>query len=194
MTVRAEGRMRGLAGLILIALSAAACKAPEASPSSELDATGILLVGVGEPVQARPPSEDFAVAFSGALELAEAHGDDLGYPWIDPSSGELVLSAVTARGRDLLQTASIPVPHRIRDVAHGAGELRRIQDDATFLRAQGVPGAELIYQTVPDHRDNRALIVISAMSRPLLEYLAGHYPVDALAVEVNPAGSQAGAP
>jgi hypothetical protein len=173
----------------LLALAVAACNAPDASPSSNVDATGILLVGIDEPVQARPPSEDVAVAFSRAMELAEANGDDLGYPWIDPSSGELVLSVVTPRGRALLQAASIPVPHRIRDVAHGATELRRIQDDATFLNAQGVPGADLIYMTVPDHRDNRALIVIRAMSRPLLEYLAGHYPVDALAVAVSPPGS-----
>jgi hypothetical protein len=184
--------MRRLVGLISIALLVAACNAPAASPSSRLDATGILLVGIGEPVQARPPGEDFAVAFSQAMELAEANGDDLGYPWIDPSSGELVLSAATPRGRDLLQAASITVPHRIRDVGHGAGELRRIQDDVTFLRSRGVPGAELIYATVPDHRDNRALIVISAMSRALLEYLAGHYPVDALAVEVNAAGPRGG--
>jgi hypothetical protein len=153
-----------------------------------------LLVGIDEPVQAMPPSEGFAAAFSDAMVLAEANGDDLGYPWIDPSSGELVLSAVTQRGRDLLAAAGITVPHRIRDVAHGATELRRIQDDVTFLRAQGVPGAELIFETVPDHRDNRALIVISAMSRPLLDYLAAHYAVDALAVEVNPAGPQGGAP
>jgi hypothetical protein len=181
--------MRGLRGLISIALAVAACAAPPATPASDVDATGILLVGVGEQVQARPPGEDFAVAFSRAMELAEANGADLGYPWIDPSSGELVLSAVTPRGRDLIEAANIVVPHRIRDVAHGAGELRQIRDDATTLRARGVPGAELIYATVPDHRDNRALIVISAMSRPLLEYLAGHYPVDALAIQVQPAGA-----
>jgi hypothetical protein len=35
-----------------------------------------------------------------------------------------------------------------------------------------VAGADLIYMTAPDHRDNRTLIVISAMSQPLLEYLA----------------------
>jgi hypothetical protein len=93
---------------------------------------------------------------------------------------------VTPRGRDLIQAAGIAVPYRIRDVAHGAGELRKIQDDATFFASQGVPGADLIYSTYPDYRDNRAVIVISSMSRPLLEYLAEHYPVDALAVQVAP--------
>ena len=40
--------------------------------------------------------------------------------------------------------------------------------------------------TIPDYRDNRALIVISEMSRPLLDYLAEHYPADAIAVQVDP--------
>ena len=79
------------------------------------------------------------------MELAEANGEDLGYPWVDPATDELVLSAVTPRGRELIEAAGISVPHRIRDVAHGAAELRRIQDDATFLNGQGVADAELIY-------------------------------------------------
>jgi hypothetical protein len=127
------------------------------------------------------------MALSGALVLAEANGNDLGYPWID-SSGVLVVSTVTSRGRDLIQAARIAVPFRVRDVTHGAGELRHILDDTTFLGSRGVPGAELVFATVPDYRDNRALIVLSAMSRPLLEYLAAHYPVDALAVQVDPSG------
>ena len=63
----------------------------------------------------------------------------------------------------------------------------------TFLHSRGVPDSELIYATIPDHRDNRALIVISAMSPSLLGYLAAHYPPDALAVQVDPAGA-GGAP
>ncbi len=177
---------RRVVAVIWIALAVAACDGSEASPSANLDSTGILLVGVGEQVQAGgPASEALKVAYSDAIVLGEANGNDVGYPWIDPS-GMLVVSAVTPRGRDLIQAARIAVPYRVRDVTHGAGELRKIQDDATFLLTQGVPGAEVIYMTVPDYRDNRALIVISAMSRPLLEYLAAHYPVDALAIQVDP--------
>jgi hypothetical protein len=178
---------RRLVAVIVIALAAVACDGSEASPSANLDSTGILLVPVGEQVQGGPATEAFKVAHSDALVLAEANGNDLGYPWID-TSGVLVVSAVTQHGRDLIQAARIAVPYRVRDVTHGAGELRKIQDDATFLLTQGVPGAELIYRTVPDYRDNRALIVISSMSRPLLEYLAAHYSIDALAVQVDPSG------
>lgn len=188
--------MRSLAHMVSLAVLVVACGTPAPTidpvPTSIVDPTGILLIDVGEHVQSGPLTEEIAVAFSDAMVLAEANGDDLGYPWIDPVSGELVLSVVTSRGRDLIEAASITVPHRLRDVAHGARELRRIQDDATFLNSQGVPGAELIYMTLPDFRDNRALIVISAMSRPLLEYLAEHYPADAIAVQVDPDQPHAG--
>jgi hypothetical protein len=171
-----------------IAVSITACTGPAVSPSASADAAGILLVSVGEQVQARPPTEAIAVAFSRAMELAEANGDDLGYPWLDPANAELVLSVVTPRGRELVEAAGTTVPHRTRDVAHGATDLRRIQDDVTLLHSRGVPNSELIYATIPDQRDNRTLIVISATSPSLLEYLAANYPADALAVMVDPAG------
>jgi hypothetical protein len=185
------GSGRRVVAVIWIALAVMACDGSEASPSANPDSTGILIVPVGEQVQGGPATEALKVAFSDALVLAEANGNDLGYPWID-SSGVFFVSAVTPHGRDLIQAARIAVPYRVRDVTHGAGELRHILDDATFLGSRGVPGAELIYRTVPDHRDNRALIVIGSMSRPLLEYLAAHYPIDALAVQVDPSGGAAG--
>jgi hypothetical protein len=146
------------------------------------------MIGVGEQVQPMLPSEDLKQVFSDASQLAEANGSDVGYPSYDPATGELVLSAATARGRELLQEANINLPHRIRDVAHGAAELREIQDDVTFLHSRGVVDSALIYETLPDYRDNRALIVVSAMSQALLDYLTAHYPPDALAIRVDPTG------
>ena len=188
--------MRSLAHLVALVVLVGACASPPPTvdpvPTSTVDATGILLVDVEEQVQAGPVTEEFADALGEAMLLAETNGDDVGYTWIDPVSGELVLSAATPHGRALIEAAGITVPHRIRDVAHGADELARIQDDVTFLGSRGVPDANLIFMTLPDHRDNRTLIVISAMSRPLLEYLAEHYPVDAIAVQVDPSIAGAG--
>lgn len=174
--------------LIAIALAGCASSSPTAVPTAaaNLDPTGILLVGAGERVQSTPPSEAAAHAHSDAWLFAEANGADVGYPWIDPVTGELVLSAATPRGRQLLAMLTVAVPHRIRDVSHGFATLEQIKNDATLLRSRGVDGAELIFMTAPDHRDNRTLIVISKMSRPLLDYLASHYPPDALAIQVDP--------
>ena len=180
--------MLRVARAIWLASFVAGCTASPI-PSASIEPAEILSVEPGESVQAAPPTEELKVAFSDAQLLAEANGNDLGYPWFDASTGELVLSAVTQRGRELIDRAGITAPHRIRSVTHGAGELRRIQDDATFLRSQGVPGAELIYETLPDHRDNRTLLVIRARSDPLLEALAARYPAETLAIEVNPAGT-----
>jgi len=183
--------LRRLMAVSWIGLSIAACRPEassptEASPTVAVDSTGILLVAVGEQVQPAPATEELKQAVSDAFELALVNGDDLGYPWFDPSTGELVLSAVTPRGRQLIEDAGITVPRRIREVAHGAGELQRIQDDVTFLRTRGVPGSEFLYGTGPDQRDNRTLLTISQLSRPLVEYLAAHYPVDTLAIRVDP--------
>ena len=181
-------RLRLVAYACWVAAVAVACTAAP-TPSATVAPAGILFVEPGEKVQVGPPTEELKMVLSSALVLAEDHGDDLGYPWFDATTSELVLSVVTPRGRELIDGAGITAPYRIRSVAHGAAELRRIQDDVTFLRAQGVPGAELIYATVPDWRDNRALIVISATSQPLLDALIARYPADALAVQVKPLGA-----
>jgi len=167
----------------------AACTSPTGAPSPSPQAVGVLIVAVGEQVQPVLPSEELKQAFSNATQFAEANGTDVGYPTYDATTGELVLSAVTAQGRALLQSAPVAVPHRIRDVTHGAAELRRIQDDATFLNSRGVVDAGLIYETIPDYRDNRALLVLKAMSQPLVDYLISHYPPDALAIRVDPSGN-----
>jgi hypothetical protein len=120
------------------------------------------------------------------LELALANGGDLGYPWIDPSNGELVVSTVTQKGRQLVEQAGLNVPFTSRTVAHGTAELVGIQDEATQLVTKGVTGAELIYRILPDHRDNRTLLVIKATSAPLLEALASRFPNGTVAVEVKP--------
>jgi len=189
----APGGIRALARLALVAASVAACAGSPASPSPTAPEQGILMVNAGEQVQSKFTTEAVAQALSNATVLAEANGADLGYPWLDPGTGEIVLSVVTPHGLELVKAAGITLPHRTRRVSHGAAELQRIQDDVTFLHARGVPDSELIFATVPDHRDNRVLIMISAASPALLEYLASHYPADALAVEVDPGGG-GGAP
>jgi hypothetical protein len=159
------------------------------STSGTLDPTGILLVAVGEQIQAPAAcDEEHNVAFDVILRLAMAHGGDFGYPWVDPTTNELVFSVVTAEGRTLAEEAAstIRFPSRIRDVTHSYAELQQIQTDVTYLRDEGVVDAELIYAVVPDQRDNRTMIVISEMSRPLLEELARRFGADAIAVQVDP--------
>ena len=114
-----------------------------ASAGRSLDPTGIWIVGGDLPVQSGSTDEAVSAAFGQALQFAESgHPDDLGYPWIDPSTGGLVVSAATARGRALLESTSFGVPVRIRDVAHGCAELQKIQDEVTFLPGPGGAGRD----------------------------------------------------
>ena len=158
-----------------------------ASAGASLDPTGILIVGPDYQLQSGSRDEAVSTAFDQALQLAEqGNPNDLGYPWIDPSTGGLVVSAATAHGRALLANTAFGVPVRIRDVTHSTAELQKIQDDATRLNSLGVTDAGLIYETCPDFRDNRTWITIARFSRPLLGELARRFPPDALIVVVDP--------
>lgn len=160
-------------------------------PTTVVDPSGILLVDVGEPVQGGPVvNEERAMAFSRLLDLAMAHRADLGYPFEDPGTHVLVISAATDAGRALAEEIGpgLGFPFRIRDVDYSQAELEQIGYDSTMLVAQGVPDADLIYEVIPDWRDNRTLIVIREKSQPLLEALAQRFAPDAIAIQVDPRG------
>src|SRR5690242_13592009 len=106
--------MRRLAFALAVALAVSACGGPEGESHAPTGAAAILQVKVDELVQAAPPDEASATAFSNALDLARANPNDVGYPWLDPVTGELVVSAATERGRQLLAAAPTTLPHRIR--------------------------------------------------------------------------------
>jgi hypothetical protein len=52
-----------------------------------VDPTGLAIVS--KIVQARPTSEEQAERFTRAMRQAAENPEDVGYPWIDPVSGEL---------------------------------------------------------------------------------------------------------
>lgn len=167
---------------------------PTAAESPRLlkDPSGIELVS--EVRQARPTTEDQAQAWHDALQFAMANPDDVGYPWIDPATGTLELSAATEKGRIALDSAKgiIDVPNRVRDVRFSYGELETIKHDATTLVEAGVPDAELIYATAPDDKSNRVIITIRKLSEPLLKELAARYGTEAIGVRVDPDHFEAG--
>jgi hypothetical protein len=94
----------GIAGVTLIVAGVlgAACAGLPAFD----DASGILMVDPEEEVQAVPPSEDVAMALSRFTDLEMANPDDVGYTWMDPDTSELVLSAATDAGREILVSAA----------------------------------------------------------------------------------------
>lgn len=160
-----------------------------------LDPSGILLVPLGEQVQAAAVEcETFNLAFDQVLRLAMAHPTDFGYPWLDPGTTEVLFSVATSEGWNFAAELgpTLPIPYAVREVDHTYAELQRIQDDVTYLRSDGVVDAELIFKVFPDQRDNRTLIVMSGLSRPLLDELAMRFGAEALAVQIDPNPPPAG--
>jgi hypothetical protein len=173
-------------GLAPVAAVQAGISAPQR------DASGIELVT--EITQGRPTSEQQAQAFDDAMQFAIAHPKDVGYPWIDPASNTLELSAATDTGTTLLSAVQDAVlgPHRIRDVSFSYAQLEEIKHEVTTLAVAGVTDAELIYETAPDHLNNRVIITVSRLSEDLLKELAARYGTEAIAVRIDPDNLMAG--
>jgi hypothetical protein len=104
---------------------------------------------------------------------------------VDTSSGGILLSATTSRGRDLLEELgrTLGLPYRLREVKYSFADLARIQEEVTSLRAEGVPGAELIWKSFPDYRDNRIAIVLDHEDDALLAELASRFGAGAIAIK-----------
>jgi hypothetical protein len=166
--------------------------AGEAPAPGAVNTAGIPVVtGV---VQPRPRSEAEAQAVSDAQVFAEDHREDVGYPWLDPSTGTVELSAASKEGRVILDGESLALRAAggstpkisVRDTNRSMADLMAISDDVTLLRQQGVPDAELIYMTAPDFEANRIVIRVGAPSTKLFAELARRYGTEAIAVWIDP--------
>lgn len=170
-------------------LAAAFASAALTGPTEVRDPTGVTIVGPA--TQAGPVDEALATAASEAWDFASVHPNEVGYPWLDRTRGELVLSAVSPAGEVLLRQwvpingAAAAAPRRIRVVQHSWGTLEDIKHGATFLVQAGVPDADAIYETVPDAEHNRVIITINRRSDTLLAALSARYGSDTFAVRID---------
>jgi hypothetical protein len=158
--------------------------------AEDTTSNGIAIVGP-DAIQVRPADEDQANAFNAALELAYAHRDDLGYPWLDAESGVLELSFATGLGEtvaasalDGLSAAGRTV--RLRPAPASVAELDALAHEVTRLNAAGVPGADRIWMTEPDQKNNRIIVTLSEAPDDLLDALAARFGTERIAVRIQP--------
>jgi hypothetical protein len=158
-----------------------------AEPTDEVGLAGLTIVG-NESRQARPVGEPRRQAFNEALQLALDNPRDFGYPWVEPVTGQLLVSPVTANGEALTNDHPWKLGGRpgIRHVERSIAALDAIAQDVTMLGSRGVPGSEAIYMTEPDHRDNRIIITVMRLDAELADFLARTYGTDAIAVRIKP--------
>ena len=151
----------------------------------------------------QPWPEGLKKAWAAALSLAEHNDPDgLGYPWVDQTSGAVVISVVNPAGRAAVdlwraagaqakgpKTASIPRPDvavATRNAKFSYAQLQSIMDNATRLVVAGVPDADAIWATGPDFENNRIIITVDRQSPRLFAALAALYGTEAIAVRVDP--------
>ena len=173
----------------------------------------VLSVGPADPAcQPRPPETDarhrsglalapgrgpchasiddrLGLAYDRAYRFAEAHPDDLGYPWDDRGNFALVVSVVTPYGRVLAEEWSglgWEVPVQIRSVTRSFAKLEQIKHDLIDIARMGLPGSEDIRFTTGDSEHNRVLIGVQRLTDEVAAAIVARYGMEAVAVRVDP--------
>jgi len=171
--------------------------------------TGIVLLGpIDYNARIEPFPDSLRKAWNDAYTLAqEVYPDDFGRPWMDLTTGEVVVSAATANGAEIARrwvqsglrvpspkpggpfTIDLPRPDvsvRIQTVRHSIRGLDRVVDGVIDLVRAGVPGADRIYSAGQDPEHDRVIIVTDRLNDQLLDAIAARFGVDVIAIRVDP--------
>lgn len=176
-----------LLAIVIFAVPSQAASANELwGPLVERNANAIEVVGP-ELTQVHPADETQASIFSAALQLMMDHPHDFGYPWLDPITGTLEVSAATGEAPRLVRESLAPLlsdtPNSLRNVTHSYADLERISDGIVELSRPGASGAGLVWEIAPDHLHNRLIVSVTEMNGKLLEQFATRFGT-AVAVRV----------
>lgn len=144
------------------------------------DLAGIALLPARPDVPAPLPAKT-AATLDSATKLAAAHPRDLGYPWVDRTTGEVVTATTTDTGDTLAVRGS-----RRRHVRYGYARLEKIKYDVTFLTEKTAPDSSSIVATVPDPQHDRIVIWANHLTPRLMRSLADRYGTRAIAVRYVP--------
>lgn len=134
----------------------------------------IVPVDTGRP---EPLPDATAKALYDAAKLAEENPHDLGHPWVDPASGEVVIPTVTEKGKGL---AARKGGVTVTQVTRSAAALEKIKDAAIDETGD-------IRKTRVDAKDNRVVVTVTQSSDGLLRGLARRFGAESVVVEVDPA-------
>lgn len=129
------------------------------------------------------------LAYDRAYRFAEAHPDDLGYPWDDRGNFTLVLSVATRRGSLLADQWSglgWEVPIRVRTVRRSFAELEQIKHDLIDIARMGLRGSEAIRFTTGDSERNRVIIGVQRLTDEVAAAIVARYGTETVAVLIDP--------
>lgn len=175
--------------------------APTATPNS-----GITLLTAPAPPPPGELTEAQGAAIDAAQNAATLDPDNLSYPYIDRTTGQIVVTAVTASGQKSAAAiaagslptaltrrkakpgqAALPLPHisipgRSEAVKHSQRQLQGIMDDV-IGRGLVTPGVTVI-DDYPDPQRNQVVLEVDNAPADFLAALASRYDASAIAVRV----------
>ena len=181
---------------LAIVPSATACQ-PRPPESDARHSSGLAMAPQMDLCHRMTPYEPLALAFDRAYRFAEAHPDDIGYPWDDRGNRTLIVSAVTPTGRTLLEQWSAlgwDVAIRIRTVTRSFRELERVKDDVIDLARTRIPGSEYIGMSAGDWERNRVVIGVARLTDELAGAIVARYGTDVVALLIGPQFGPLGMP
>jgi hypothetical protein len=168
--------------VLTLSLTGAASSSTASAPDVR-SASGITILG---PLPATPPPlpTNLALALDDANRASAADPQNLAFPWVDRSSGTVVVPAATAAGtakatgfRSARATAA---PTRVVTVKHSRAYLQKIMDDTIGLTASAK-----VQLTQADPANDRAILWLDAApTDSYLRALASRYDPSAIAVYV----------
>lgn len=155
----------------------------EQTPANAISGDPPIAVLSAAPTDSEALPENLARTLNQAEFLSAAHPDDLSFPWVDRTRGELVITVVSAAGREQAVSFQAEIPVRIELVKHSRNYLKHIMDSAIGSRGRA---AVTVWSTFPDAANNRVILQVTSLPRPFLTHLARAYNPSALALVVAP--------
>lgn len=123
-----------------------------------------------------------------ASSLVDANPVDLTPVWWDDASQTVQVTAVTEAGRRALESTfhGDPTISSNPQATAGKADLESLMEGLTKVSVSGVDGAQFVATSEVDAKMDRAVLTVSEYRTALGDYLVANFPLDRIALRIDP--------